>query len=157
MHSSTINSFHSSPASCVCLPFSPSPSSLNPFTPMSPFHTSFRHSEKDQIRPENSGLFVQEGLYYETGCSWMLRDSVFLPWSESLRTWFAQKNLSSLSSWWWKYQFSTISSYSSNIVSHCFKNIHTYTHTHTHTHTHTYTHVSIYTFENTVQKGIFFI
>lgn len=39
--------FHSSPASWVCLPSSPSLSSLDPFIPMSPFHTSFRHSERD--------------------------------------------------------------------------------------------------------------
>ncbi len=61
--------FHSSPASWACRLFSPSLSSLNPFTPLSPFHTSFRHSERDEIRPENSGLFVKEGLYYETVCS----------------------------------------------------------------------------------------
>lgn len=83
--------FHSSPASWDCLRFSPSLSSLDPSTPMSPFHTSLRHSERDLFY---TILFVKKGLDYDSVCS----HSVFLPWSESLRTWVAQKNLSSLSS-----------------------------------------------------------
>lgn len=116
--------FHSSPASWVCLPFSPSLSSLDRFTPLLPFHTLFRHFERDKIRLENSCLFVKEGLDYESVCSecWETQ-SVFLPWSESLRKWVAQKNLSRLSSWWWKYQFSKNSSFSSNMLSHFNINI----------------------------------
>ncbi len=167
-------------ASWVCLPFSPSPSSLNPFTPMSPFHTSFRHSEKDQIRPENSGVVIQEGLYYEGLCvrRMMLRDSVvFSTWSESLRTVVCTGKICQVSPLDDEstslHNLLILFQHSSHTV---LKNIHPYIHTphthhthtthtgttHTHTHTHTvptthtiYTHVSIYTFEILSKRYIF--